>query len=97
MQGGDVSEETENKDKGYTHWHAGFNNALQATLEQYGDALEFKFEHQLMAEALRLDALIIKKKPDVVIDHDIGGSFKTWNIFEYKSPEDSFSVPDTTS
>jgi hypothetical protein len=30
----------------------------------------------------------------VVIDHDIGGSFKTWNIFEYKSPEDSFSVPD---
>jgi hypothetical protein len=89
-----MNEETESKNKGYTHWHAGFRNALEATLEQYGDVLEFNFEHPLTAEALRLDALIIKKKREAVIDHDIGAFFKTWNVLEYKSPEDSFSVSD---
>jgi chemotaxis protein histidine kinase CheA len=86
--------ETENKEKRHTPWHAGFRNALETTLDQYRDLLEFKFEYQLTAEALRPDAIIIKKDRDVVIDHDIGGFFKIWNIIEYKGPEDFFSVPD---
>jgi hypothetical protein len=63
-----------------------------ATLEPYRDILELKFEHPLTAEALRLDALIIKKRQGVSIKHDIAAFFKTWNILEYKSPEDTFSV-----
>jgi hypothetical protein len=90
-----MSEETDDKDKGHTmRWHSGFRAALEATLDKYRDLLEFKFEYQLTAEALRPDAIIIKKDRDAVIDHDIGGFLNTWNIIEYKSPDDSFTEPD---
>jgi hypothetical protein len=94
-KGGSMSEETASKDKGHTtRWHSGFRAALEATLEKYRNLLEFKFEYQLTAEALRPDAIIIKKDRDAVIDHDIGGFLNTWNIIEYKSPDDSFTEPD---
>jgi hypothetical protein len=62
-------------------------------LDPYHDMLELKFEYQLTAEALRPDAVALKNL-DKVIDHAIAGFFKTWNIIEYKSPEDTFSVSD---
>jgi hypothetical protein len=88
-----MPEETPQPD-GRIPWHSGFRAALVATLEPYRDILELKFEHHLTAEALRLDALIIKKKRDAPLKHDIAAFFKTWNVLEYKSPEDTFSVVD---
>jgi hypothetical protein len=82
------------KTKEHNPWHLGFRDAIAATLEPYHDVLELKFEQELWAEALRLDALIIKKKLDDPIQHDIAGFFKTWNIIEYKSPDDTFSIQD---
>jgi hypothetical protein len=80
--------------KEHNPWHAGFRDAIEAVFEPYRDVLELKFEHQLSAEALRLDVLVIKKQRDAPIQHDIAGFFKTWNIIEYKSPDDTFAIPD---
>ena len=38
--------------------------------------------------------MIIKKRPDVVLNDPIGKFFKSVNIFEYKSPEDGLSIDD---
>ena len=75
-------------------WHLAFFQALQVELLEYGDVLEFIYEHQLTAEPLRIDVLVIKKKKDAVIDKNIARIFKGTNILEYKSPEDFLSVGD---
>jgi hypothetical protein len=75
-------------------WHSGFRGAIQTDFDPYRDELELKFEYQLTAEALRPDAVIIRKNPGRPLKHDIASFFKTWNILEYKSPEDTFSIRD---
>jgi hypothetical protein len=75
-------------------WHQAFFNAMQLELEDYADALEFKSEYQLNAEPLRVDAVIIKKRKDVTIEKAFARIFRTDNIMEYKSPEDSASIWD---
>ncbi|MDR1030453.1 MAG: hypothetical protein LBL76_06225, partial [Treponema sp.] len=60
----------------------------------YKDVLEFQDEVQLNTRPLRIDALIIKKKPEAVIDRKLAALFKTANILEYKSPSDMLSIDD---
>ena len=43
---------------------------------------------------MRLDFLIIKKEPDIMLHDPIGEFFRLVNIFEYKSPEDGLSIDD---
>jgi hypothetical protein len=75
-------------------WHPAFYEAIQLELEPYKDTLRFEFEHQLTAEPLKMDILIIKKEKDVVIDKNIASIFRKDNIVEYKSPEDYIAVED---
>jgi hypothetical protein len=75
-------------------WHPAFLQALQLELADYTNFLEFKYEHQLAAEPLRIDLLIIKKPPDLAINKNIARIFKSDNILEFKSPEDCLSVKD---
>jgi hypothetical protein len=63
-------------------------------LEQYKDALEFISEYPLNAEPLKIDVVIVKKAPEIVIEKNIARIFKGINILEYKSPEDYLSVWD---
>ena len=56
--------------------------------------LEYEQEFQLGEEPIRLDFLIIKKRPDVILTDPIGEYFEAVNIFEYKSPEDGLSIDD---
>ena len=63
-------------------------------LKQYKDALQFISEYQLTTEPLRIDALIIKKAADVIIEKKIAAIFRRDNIVEYKSPADYVSVGD---
>jgi hypothetical protein len=63
-------------------------------LEAYEDALEFFPEYQLTSEPLRIDCVIIKKTKDVSIRKNIAEIFRTWNLLEYKSPDDYVSVAD---
>ena len=73
-------------------WHTAFYEALQAELSDYINDLEFIKEQQLTTEPLRIDILVIKKNRDAVIKKQIADSFLGWNIIEYKSPEDRFSI-----
>jgi hypothetical protein len=75
-------------------WHPAFVQALQLELEDYADVLEFRTEQPLTTEPLRIDAVVVKKKPGVTIDKNIGRIFRTRNIFEFKGPRDSFSTRD---
>ena len=78
----------------YIDWHAAFIQALQAELEAYLDVLEFYPEFPLTAEPLRIDCVVVKKVPGVVIKKNIAAIFREWNLLEYKSPGDYVSVAD---
>jgi hypothetical protein len=78
----------------HIHWHPAFVEALQKELEAYQDSLEFYPEFQLTTEPLRIDCVVIKKKKDVKIKKNIAAIFRTWNLLEYKSPDDYISVED---
>jgi hypothetical protein len=75
------------------HWHPAFFAAIQLELDQYRGILEFQSEFQLNDEPLRID-VIIKKVKDVVLEKNIARIFKTHNLLEYKSPEDTLSIYD---
>ena len=74
---------------GKIYWHDAHHEALQLELHEYEDALEFKKEYQLSKEALRMDALVIKKIKNVKIDKNIGKIFRNHNVVEYKSELDN--------
>jgi hypothetical protein len=48
----------------------------------------------LYSAPLRIDAVIIKKSPNAVIDIPLGAIFRGVNIIEYKSPGHSLSIAD---
>jgi hypothetical protein len=76
------------------NWHQAFYAALQMELDEWKDCLEFHTEYQIATEPLRIDALIIKKKPEAVIRKNIGAIFRHDNVLEFKSPDDYIGVDD---
>jgi len=87
--------ETKNQQgSGKNLWHPAFVDAMRMELFDYRDSLEFKYEHPLNTEPLRIDLLIIKKPKDLIIDKNIARIFRSDNIFEYKSPGDYLAVND---
>lgn len=75
-------------------WHPAFTAAMQLELKEYKEHLEFLTEYQLTDEPLRIDILVIKKLDNIEINKLIGKIFRTYNIFEYKSPTDYISIDD---
>ena len=75
-------------------WHEAFFEALQLEFHRYRDSLKFENEIQLSKEALKMDVLVIKKKPGERIDKNIGKIFSTHNVFEFKSETDSLTEQD---
>ena len=75
-------------------WHSGFCGAMELEFLQYKGLLDFNREFPLSKEPLRVDLLMIKKVKDAVIDIDIGRLFRTYNIIEYKSPQDGLTIDD---
>jgi hypothetical protein len=73
-------------------WHPAFVQALQLELEPFLHSLEFTPELPLTSEPLRVDLIIIKKSPSLVIEKNIARILKHINIFEYKSPRDYISL-----
>jgi hypothetical protein len=86
----------ENQDtpKAKIDWHSAFFDAIQAELKAYKNALRFSNEVPLTDKPLKIDLMIIKKRPKAVIPKKIAEFFLEWNVVEYKSPEDYFSVLD---
>lgn len=75
-------------------WHPGLYAALQIDLEDAKDNLVFENEHQIGTKPKAIDVLIIKKNNDIQIEKNIGRIFRTYNIIEYKSPDDYLSIDD---
>lgn len=75
-------------------WHSGFYGAAELEFAPDRDALEFSREYNLSKAPLRMDLLVIKKIADARIKSEIGRMFRTYNIMEYKSPDDSLSISD---
>lgn len=75
-------------------WHPGFRAALRITLCEEMKYLEMHEEYQLSRKPLQIDILIIKKTDKVAIKKSIGKIFRTYNIIEYKSPNDTLNIND---
>lgn len=79
---------------GRVRFHYGFYAAMENEYDLLNIPLTYEQEVELGKESVRLDFLVIKKEPDIVLDDPIGEFFKQVNIFEYKSPEDGLSIDD---
>lgn len=75
-------------------WHPAFVAALRITFHEEMEYLQILEEHSLSKSPPRIDALVLKKSPEIIIKKKIGQIFRGYNIIEYKSPEDNLSVND---
>jgi hypothetical protein len=76
------------------HWHPAFCGAAELEFRANSKDLEFQREFPLSKEPMRIDLLIIKKLTDAKIENEIGRIFRTYNVVEYKSPEDGLTIDD---
>lgn len=82
------------EETGRTRFHYGFYAAMEVIYGLARIPLTYEHEVELGKDPLRIDFLVIKKEPDVVINDPMGEFFRQVNIFEYKSPEDGLSIDD---
>ena len=73
-------------------WHPAFCSAMELELRENKKDLQYIREYNLSKMPLKIDFLIIKKKPKVIIQNEIGDFFLGNNIFEYKSPGDDVNA-----
>lgn len=79
------------KDTKKSQWHPAFYGALHLELAENKDDLEFTEEYILNTMPLRVDTIVIKKKRNCIIKNEIGRLFQTYNLIEYKSPNDTLN------
>jgi hypothetical protein len=89
---GGITSATPCRNTASTPWRARLLGALQLEFEDYLDILDFKAEHRLTSEPLRIDVLIIRKDTETVIASPLASIFRKINIFEYKSPADKLTA-----
>ncbi|MDE7273043.1 MAG: hypothetical protein K2N95_08270 [Lachnospiraceae bacterium] len=73
-------------------WHPAFCSAMELELRENKKDLIYEREHNLSKMPMKIDFLVIRKKPDVKIKNEIGDFFLENNIFEYKSPGDDVNA-----
>ncbi|WP_026524023.1 hypothetical protein [Butyrivibrio sp. MB2005] len=81
-----------NKQKEQIDWHSGFAGGLELVFRDYKDQLTIEREHSLSKQPLRIDFLLLKLNPGIIIDNAVGRLFKTHNIIEYKNPYDELNI-----
>ena len=57
---------------------------MELCFRQYRDVIDIDREYELTKVSPRIDFIVIKKDQEVILDNDIGRSFKRFNIIEYK-------------
>lgn len=73
-------------------WHPAFCAAIELELREDKKILEYEREYNLSKMPLRIDFLVIKKKPNEVIKNEIGDFFRGNNLMEYKAPGDVINI-----
>ena len=81
------------EETGKVQYHYGFYGAVHAEYESSGIEMDYFQEHELGDEPVRLDMLVIKPESAPLTD-PIGSLFRTHNVLDYKSPEDSLTIDD---
>ena len=72
-------------------WHPACYAALNQEFKENKYDLEFQQEIPINVLPLRIDTLIIKKKRNCILQNEIGKLFRTYNLVEYKSPDDELN------
>ena len=76
-------------------WHPAFAAAMGLEFKSDYEYVRIEQEHNLSKEPLRIDLLVLKvNNTDRKFSNEIGHIMKTYNIIEYKSPEDSLNIDD---
>ena len=75
-------------------WHPAFCAAAGLEFHEDIERLELKPEYNLSKEPIRIDLLIIKEGSTGQIKNEIGHIMRTYNVIEYKSPEDALTIDD---
>lgn len=75
-------------------WHPAFYAGIRIEFGDEAEKLIFENEHQLGTKPKEIDVLIIKRNSSDRIRKNIGRIFRKYNILEYKSPDDYFSIDD---
>ena len=75
-------------------WHPAFCAAAGLEFHEDIERLQLKPEYNLSKEPIRIDLLIIKEESDRRIKNEIGHIMRTYNVIEYKSPEDALTIDD---
>ncbi len=79
------------EETGQVEYHNGFYGAVHAVYEPTNVKMEYKQEHDLGDEPVRMDMLLIKQE-SIPLSDPIGSFFKTHNVIEYKSPDDKLNI-----
>ncbi|SFQ26685.1 hypothetical protein SAMN04487928_1281 [Butyrivibrio proteoclasticus] len=88
-----MNEENNNSsEKRRMDWHSGFEGGLRYSFRNYTSDIEIERERLLSKQPLRIDFLVVKNNTQIVIDNDIGRSFRKYNIIEYKNPDDALDI-----
>ena len=70
-------------------WHPAFAAAMGLEFKSDYEYVRIEQEHNLSKEPLRIDLLVLKvNNTERKFSNEIGHIMKTYNIIEYKSPED---------
>ena len=76
-------------------WHPAFAAAMGLEFKSDYEFVRIEQEHNLSKEPLRIDLLVLKvNNTERKFSNEIGHIMKTYNIIEYKSPEDSLNIDD---
>ena len=76
-------------------WHPAFVAAMGLEFKNDYEYVRIEQEHNLSKEPLRIDLLVLKvNNTERKFSNEIGHIMKTYNIIEYKSPEDSLNIDD---
>ncbi len=75
-------------------WHPAFCAGAGLEFHEDIERLELKPEYNLSKGPIRIDLLIIKEESDRRIKNEIGHIMRTYNVIEYKSPEDALTIDD---
>ena len=76
-------------------WHPAFAAAIGLEFRDDHKYVKIQQEYNLSKEPIRIDLLISRKdKSSRRFGNEIGHIMKTYNIIEYKSPEDSLNIDD---
>jgi len=87
---------TDTPDK--VQWHPSFYGAAGYEFKNNKHDITIVSEYNLSKQPLRIDLLLIIKrnegKEPVKLENEIGHIMKTYNIIEYKSPDDGMTIDD---